>query len=162
MHPSRRRRCLCFLFIFLPNPISLCLLLHSHPYNLYMQRLILGEKNQTHVPVDTVFDMQPHLAPGQASPQTMALIGIISHQGTKEQGHYVAITYLGDMGEQLSRVRERCTRGQISSTSAVCTPTSQTQKRFYIGTGPKICCFRVHAARISLACDSVYNGRLHM
>jgi len=66
---------------------------------IHLQRLILGKKIQTHVPVDTVFDMQPHLAPGQASPQTMALIGIISHQGTKEQGHYVAITYLGDMGE---------------------------------------------------------------
>ena len=65
---------------------------------IHLKRLILGKKIQTHVPFDTVLDMKPHLAPGQASPQTMELIGIISHQGTKEQEHYVAITYLGEVG----------------------------------------------------------------
>jgi len=40
--------------------------------------------------------MKPYLAPGQASTQTMELIGIITHQGTKEQGHYVAITKKGN------------------------------------------------------------------
>jgi len=45
---------------------------------------------------DTVLDMKPYLAPGQASPHTMDLIGIISHEGTKEQGHYVTITKRGN------------------------------------------------------------------
>jgi len=58
--------------------------------------LILGEKIQTHMTFDTVLDMKPYLAPGQASPHTMDLIGIISHEGTKEQGHYVTITKRGN------------------------------------------------------------------
>ena len=40
--------------------------------------------------------MKPYLSPGQASSQTMELIGIIAHQGTKEQGHYVTITKKGN------------------------------------------------------------------
>ena len=63
---------------------------------IYLKRLILGRKIQTHVPFDTVLDMKPYLAPGQASTQTMELIGIIAHQGTKEQGHYVTITKKGN------------------------------------------------------------------
>jgi len=56
----------------------------------------LGKKFQTHIPFDTVLEMEPYLAPGQASPQKMKLIGIISHQGTKDQGHYVVITKRGN------------------------------------------------------------------
>jgi len=40
--------------------------------------------------------MKPYLTPGQASTQTMKLIGIIAHQGSKEQGHYVTITKKGN------------------------------------------------------------------
>jgi len=40
--------------------------------------------------------MEPYIAPGHASTQKMKLIGIISHQGTKDHGHYVAITNRGD------------------------------------------------------------------
>jgi len=40
--------------------------------------------------------MEPYLAPGQALSQKTKLIGIISHQGTKNQGHYVAITKKGN------------------------------------------------------------------
>jgi len=58
--------------------------------------LILGKKIQTRIPFDTVFEMEPYLAPGQTTPQKMKLIGIISHQGTKDQGHYVAITKRGN------------------------------------------------------------------
>ena len=73
-------------------------LLHTHLYNLivHLKRLILGKKIQTHVPFDTFLEMEPYLAPGQTSPQKMKLIGIISHQGTKDQGHYVAITKRGN------------------------------------------------------------------
>jgi len=63
---------------------------------VHLKRLNLGKKIQTHMPFDTVLEMKPYLAPGQASPQTMELIGIISHQGTKDQGHYVAITKRGN------------------------------------------------------------------
>jgi len=48
------------------------------------------------MPFDTVLDMNPYLAPGQTSTQTMELIGIIAHQGTKEQRHYVTITKKGN------------------------------------------------------------------
>ena len=40
--------------------------------------------------------MQPYMALGHASSQKMNLIGVISHQGTKEHGHYVAITNRGN------------------------------------------------------------------
>jgi len=63
---------------------------------IHLKRLILGRKIQTHVPFDTVLDLKPYLAPGQPSTQTMELIGIIAHQGTKEQGHYVTITKKGN------------------------------------------------------------------
>ena len=63
---------------------------------IHLKRLILGKKIQTHVPFDTVLDMKPYLAPGHASPQTMEQIGIIAHQGTKEQGHVVTITKKGN------------------------------------------------------------------
>ena len=73
-------------------------LLHTHPYNLNSQpeKIDFGKENQTHMPFDMVLEMKPYLAPGQASPQTQELIGIISHQGTKDQGHYVAITKRGN------------------------------------------------------------------
>jgi len=63
---------------------------------VHLKRLILGKKIQNHIPFDMVLEMEPYLAPGQASLQKMKLIGIISHQGTKDQGHYVAITSRGN------------------------------------------------------------------
>ena len=39
--------------------------------------------------------MQPYLAPGLSPTLRMELIGIITHQGTNAQGHYVAITRKG-------------------------------------------------------------------
>ena len=45
---------------------------------VHLKRLILGKKIQTHIPFDTVLEMEPYLAPGQTSPQKMKLIGIIS------------------------------------------------------------------------------------
>jgi len=77
-----------------------------------MKRLILGEKIQTHVPFDTVLDMKPYLAPGQASPQTRELIGIISHQGTKEQGHYVTITKRGN--DWISHIDAKVTQATLT------------------------------------------------
>ena len=40
--------------------------------------------------------MTPYLAPGPTSTPRMELIGIVTHQGTKEQGHYIAITKKGN------------------------------------------------------------------
>jgi len=63
---------------------------------VHLKRLILGKKTQTHIPFDTVSEMEPYLVSGQTSPQKMKLIGIISHQGTKDQGHDVVITKRGN------------------------------------------------------------------
>jgi len=79
---------------------------------IHLKRLILGKKIQTHVPFDTVLDMKPYLAPGQALPQTMELIGIISHQGTKEQGHNVTITKRGN--EWISHNDAKVTRATLT------------------------------------------------
>jgi len=70
------------------------------------------------VPFDTVLDMKTYLAPGQASPQTMELIGIISHQDTKEQGHYVTITKRGN---------EWISHNDAKVTQATLTQLHQTQ-----------------------------------
>jgi len=43
-----------------------------------------------------VLDMKPYMARGYTSTQIMELIGIITHQGTKEHGHYVTITRKGN------------------------------------------------------------------
>jgi len=63
---------------------------------VHLRRLILGKKIQNHTPFDTALEMEPYMALGHASSQKMDLIGIISHQGTKEHGHYVAITKRGN------------------------------------------------------------------
>jgi len=63
---------------------------------IHLKRLILGRKIQAHVPFDTILDMKPYLAPEHTSTIIMELIGIITHQGTKEQGHYVTITRKGN------------------------------------------------------------------
>jgi len=63
---------------------------------VHFKRLILGKKIQNHTPFDTTLEMEPYMAPGHASSQKMELIGVISHQGTREHGHYVAITKRGN------------------------------------------------------------------
>jgi len=59
---------------------------------VHLKRLILGKKIQNHIPLDTALDLEPYMTPGHASIQDMKLIGIISHQGTKDNGHYTAMT----------------------------------------------------------------------
>jgi len=63
---------------------------------VHLKRLILGNKIQNHTPFNTTLEMEPYMTPGHAVSQKMKLIGIISHQGTKEHGHYVAITNRGN------------------------------------------------------------------
>jgi len=63
---------------------------------VHLKRLILGKKIQNHTPFDTTLEMEPYMTPGHAVSQKMKLIGIISHQETKEHGHYVAITNRGN------------------------------------------------------------------
>jgi len=63
---------------------------------VHLKRLILGKKIQNHTPFDTTLEMEPYMAPGHASSHKMKPIGVISHQGTKEHGHYVAITKKGN------------------------------------------------------------------
>ena len=59
---------------------------------VHLKRLILGEKIQNHIPFDTALDLEPDMTPGHSSTQDMKLIGIISHLGTKDNGHYTAMT----------------------------------------------------------------------
>jgi len=61
-----------------------------------LKRLILEKKFQNHTPFGTALEMEPYMAPGYALTQKMKLIGIISHQGTKAYGHYVALTNRGN------------------------------------------------------------------
>jgi len=63
---------------------------------IHLKRLILGRKIQVHVPFDMILEMKPFLVPGPISTLRMELIGIVTHQGTKDQGHYVAITKRGN------------------------------------------------------------------
>jgi len=63
---------------------------------VHLKRLILEKKIQNHIPFDTALEMEPYMAPGHALTQKMKLIGIISHQGTKDHGNYVAITNRGN------------------------------------------------------------------
>ena len=72
--------------------------IHTSPQFLivHLKRLILGMKIQNHTPFETTLEMEPYMAPGHATSQKMKLFGVISHQGTKEHGHYVAITKSGN------------------------------------------------------------------
>jgi len=51
---------------------------------VHLKGLILGKKIQSHIPFDTALDLEPYMTPGHSSTQDMKLIGIISHQGTKD------------------------------------------------------------------------------
>ena len=53
---------------------------------IHLKRLLPGGKIHNH----TTLDMEPFMTPGLRSAQKMELIGIISHQGTEKNGHYVA------------------------------------------------------------------------
>ena len=59
---------------------------------IHLKRLILGKKIQTHTSFDTTLDLEPYMTPGPSQPHDMRLVGIISHHGTKDNGHYTAIT----------------------------------------------------------------------
>jgi len=86
---------------------------------VHLKRLILGKKIQTHIPFDTVLEMEPYLAPGQVSTQKMKLIGMISHQGTKDQGHYVAITKRGNESTSYNEaITAQTTLTQLHQTQA--------------------------------------------
>jgi len=62
---------------------------------IHLKRLLPGEKIQNHTPFDTTLDMEPFMTPGLRPAQRMELIGMISHQGTGKNGHYVAATKKG-------------------------------------------------------------------
>jgi len=70
-------------------------LLHTHTYNLNnpLKKIDPGEKKiQNHIPFDTTLDLEPYMTPGHSPTHYMKLIGIISHQSTKDNGHYTALT----------------------------------------------------------------------
>jgi len=59
---------------------------------IHSKRLILEKKIQNHIPFDTTLDLGPYMTPRHAPTHDMNLVGIISHQGTKDTGHYTAMT----------------------------------------------------------------------
>jgi len=63
---------------------------------IHLPRLILGGKIQIHTSFDTTLDLEPYMTPRPPQPHDMRLVGIISHYGTKNNGHYTAITRRGD------------------------------------------------------------------
>jgi len=63
---------------------------------IHSERLILRKKIQTHISFDTTLDLEPYMTPRPPQPRDMKLVGIISHHGTKDNGHYTAITRRGD------------------------------------------------------------------
>jgi len=69
-------------------------LLHTHPYNLNspLEKDDPGEKKQNHILFDITLNLEPYMTPGYLPIQDMKLIGIISHQGTKDNGHHTAMT----------------------------------------------------------------------
>ena len=56
---------------------------------------VLMQTFRTFIHIETTLDMEPFMTPGLMSAQKMELIGIISHQGTGKNGHYVAATKKG-------------------------------------------------------------------
>ena len=62
---------------------------------IHLKRLLPGGKIHNHTPFDTTLDMEPFMTPGLRPAQRMELIGMISHQGTGKNGHYVAATKKG-------------------------------------------------------------------
>jgi len=62
---------------------------------IHLKRLLPGGTIHNHIPFETTLDMEPFMTPELMSAQKMELIGIISHQGTGKNGHYVAATKKG-------------------------------------------------------------------
>jgi len=63
---------------------------------IHLKQLILGEKMQTHTTFGTTLDLGPYMTLRPPQPQCTQLIRIISHHGTKDNGHYTAITKRGE------------------------------------------------------------------
>jgi len=57
-----------------------------------LKKSILGTKIQQLIPFDITLSLEPYIMQGYPPIQDMELIGIISHQGTKDNGHYIAMT----------------------------------------------------------------------
>jgi len=81
--------------------------------------LILGEKIQVYTPFGTTLDLEPYMTPRPPQPHGLELVGIISHHGTKGNGHYIAITRRGDEWTLLNdAIAVQTPRLQIHQTQA--------------------------------------------
>jgi len=69
-------------------------LLHTHPYNLSspLEKIDPGIKNSEPYPLRHYLKLGALRDAGHSLIQDMKLIGIISHQGTKDNGRYTAMT----------------------------------------------------------------------
>jgi len=101
---------------------------------IHLKRLILGEKIQTHTAFDTTLDLEPYMTPGHSPPHDMKLIGIISHHGTKDNGHYTAMTRREDRWTLYNdAITTQTTMKHIHKTQAYILMYRKTEQR--TGTG---------------------------
>ena len=101
---------------------------------IHLKRLILGRKIQTHTSFDTTLDLEPYMTPGHAPPHDMRLVGIISHHGTKDNGHYTAMTRREDKWTLYNdAITTQTTMKHIHQTQAYILMHRKTEQR--AGTG---------------------------
>ena len=111
-------------------------LLHTHPYNLNspLKKIDPGKKIQNHIPFDTTLDLGPYMTPRHAPTHDMNLVGIISHQGTKDTGHYTAMTKREDKWTLYNNaITTQTTMKHIHQTQAYILMYRKTEQR--TGTG---------------------------
>ena len=101
---------------------------------IHLKRLILGRKIQTHTSFDTTLDLEPYMTPGHSPSHDMKLVGIISHHGTKDNGHYTAMTRREDKWTLYNdAITTQTTRRHVHQTQAYILMYRKTKQR--VGTG---------------------------
>jgi len=111
-------------------------LLHTHPYNLNspLKKIDPGKKIQNHIPFDTTLDLEPYTMPGHSLTHDMKLVGLISHQGTKDNGHYTAITKREDKWTLYNdAITTQTTMKHIHQTQAYILLYRKTEQRVGMG-----------------------------
>jgi len=104
---------------------------------IHLKRLILGKKIQTHISFNTTLDLEPYVTPGHSSLHDMKLVGIISHHGTKDNGHYTAMTRREDKWTLYNdAITTQTTMKHIHQTQAYILVYRKTEQR--TGTGEPV------------------------
>jgi ubiquitin C-terminal hydrolase len=101
---------------------------------VHLKRLILGKKIQDHIPFDTTLDLEPYMTPGHSLTHDMKLVGIISHQGSKDNGHHTAMTKREDKWTLYNdAITTQTTMKHIHQTQAYILLYRKTEQRVGMG-----------------------------